>query len=68
MKIQLTIDGMTCGHCVARVRRLLEAQTGVQVHAVEVGSASFELAGADPQAALEALAKGGFPARMVPSP
>ena len=42
-KIHLAIEGMSCGHCVARVRRALEAVDGVQVSAVQVGSADVEL-------------------------
>ena len=41
--IRLTIEGMSCGHCVARVRRALENVEGVDVGSVEVGSAVAEL-------------------------
>lgn len=67
MKIELTIDGMTCGHCVARVRRALEQQPGVRVLSVEVGSASIEWTGASPQMAVDALAKVGFSAHVEPA-
>ena len=36
----LTIDGMSCGHCVAAVRSELEKLDGVNVEAVQVGSAT----------------------------
>ena len=36
----MTIAGMSCGHCIAAVRRSLEALPGVRVDAVSVGSAS----------------------------
>jgi len=39
----LTITGMSCGHCVARVKKTLEAQPGVEVHDVQVGSADITL-------------------------
>ena len=42
-KIHLAIEGMSCGHCVARVRRALEGIEGVRVSAVHVGSADVEL-------------------------
>ncbi len=35
----LTIDGMSCGHCVARVTKTLAALPGVTVDSVTVGSA-----------------------------
>lgn len=39
---QLTMDisGMTCGHCVAAVRRALDAVSGVTVDTVAIGSAT----------------------------
>jgi copper chaperone CopZ len=37
----LAIDGMSCGHCVAHVRKALAAMPGVQVDAVEIGSATI---------------------------
>ena len=68
MKIQLHIEGMTCGHCVARVRKLLEAQPDAHVLGVEVGSATLHLEGGEPTAALAALAQAGFPARVADRP
>jgi copper chaperone len=38
--VSLQITGMSCGHCVANVRRALDALDGVQVEQVGVGSAS----------------------------
>jgi copper chaperone len=38
--ITLQVDGMSCGHCVASVRRALDALDGVRVEQVEIGSAS----------------------------
>lgn len=35
----MTIQGMTCDHCVRGVRKALEELGGVQVEAVEIGSA-----------------------------
>ena len=42
-KIHLTIEGMSCGHCVGRVRRTLESIEGVQVTSVLIGSADVEI-------------------------
>jgi copper chaperone CopZ len=60
----LTITGMSCGHCVARVTKTLEAQPGVEVHNVTVGSADLTLP--DPTAlaaVIAALDEAGFAAR-----
>lgn len=37
--LKLRIDGMSCGHCVARVQKALSRLDGVDVRNVEVGSA-----------------------------
>lgn len=39
----LAITGMTCGHCVAAVRRALESVPGVAVRTVELGRAEIEV-------------------------
>jgi copper chaperone len=38
-KLSLSINGMSCGHCVARVTKALSGLDGVSVEHVEVGSA-----------------------------
>jgi copper chaperone CopZ len=45
-KIHLSIDGMSCGHCVSRVRTALAGVKGVRVEDVRVGAADVEF---DPQ-------------------
>jgi copper chaperone len=39
-RVKLRIEGMSCGHCVASVRRALEGIDGAQAERVDVGSAS----------------------------
>ena len=41
-RVNLTIEGMTCEHCVRAVRGRLEKTAGVKVGKVDVGSASIE--------------------------
>ena len=36
----LNIEGMTCGHCAAMVRKSLEMVRGVSVAEVQIGSAT----------------------------
>jgi copper chaperone CopZ len=60
----LTIEGMSCGHCVARVKKTLEAVAGVTVSDVQIGSA--RLAIQEPAVLAEvirALDDAGYPAR-----
>jgi copper chaperone CopZ len=39
--LTLKIDGMSCGHCVARVEKALKRLDGVNVNRVEVGAADI---------------------------
>ena len=41
-RVELTIEGMTCEHCVRAVRGRLERTPGVKVENVQVGSATLE--------------------------
>lgn len=40
-RLTLRIDGMTCEHCVAAVRRALESTPGVTVDRVVIGEATI---------------------------
>ncbi len=52
-RVRLTIEGMTCEHCVRAVKNRLADTPGVEVEQVEVGSAVIRL---DPGAtSLEAV-------------
>ena len=66
-KIHLAIEGMSCGHCVARVRRALQSVAGVQVTSVEVGSAVAEVdpARVKPEDLLRAVDDVGFVAEVA---
>jgi len=39
--LNLTITGMSCGHCVARVTKTLSAVDGLEVDAVRIGAAEL---------------------------
>ncbi len=41
-KLTLKIEGMSCGHCVKSVERVLAAAPGVKAGKVEVGRAEME--------------------------
>jgi len=61
-QLKLNITGMHCGACVRRVTAALEKVPGVQVKAVELGSAQLEYdpAVAAPEAIRAAVEKIGF--------
>ncbi len=50
-RVTLTIDGMTCGHCVSQVTTALNDVDGVKVEQVKVGAATVAF---DPSATSEA--------------
>jgi copper chaperone CopZ len=41
--MELTIRGMSCGHCVARVTKALASLPGVSVDRVEIGRATIQV-------------------------
>jgi copper chaperone CopZ len=65
-RIRLTISGMSCGHCVGRVKKTLTGLPGVEVRAVEIGRADIDV---DPTlqslaAVTTALGAAGYPAEV----
>jgi copper chaperone len=63
---KLSVSGMSCGHCVSRVKKTLSDVPGVQVTDVAVGEATVEF---DPTvqslaAVLAALDSAGYPAAV----
>ena len=60
--LNLEIDGMSCSHCVASVRKALEAVAGTTVERVDVGSASvaYDPAIASTQAIESAVRDAGY--------
>ena len=62
----LSIDGMTCGHCVQAVTKALSAVPGLKVKSVTVGSAVIETDdGWAAGKAVAALDEAGYPAKAV---
>jgi len=61
-QLNLIITGMHCGACVRRVTAALEKTRGVQIGAVEVGSARVEYdpSQAAPAAIMASIEKIGF--------
>ncbi|MCG6550881.1 MAG: cation transporter [Candidatus Magnetominusculus sp. LBB02] len=42
-EIKLAISGMSCQHCVGRVKKAIDAVSGVEMSTVEVGSAVVKI-------------------------
>ncbi len=66
--VQLTvdIDGMSCGHCVARVKQVTASAPDVKVDDVPVGNASLSCdpALSSPESIVGAVSKAGYPAHI----
>lgn len=66
MTIQLRLQGMSCGHCVAAVRRALETVPGVVVKDVQIGSATVDAASDNVIPAIKAAVDdAGYPAEVT---
>ena len=65
--LTLQIDGMSCGHCVARVQKALSKLDGVDIRNVEVGSAemSYDPSRVSPDKILEAVDAAGYEPRVA---
>lgn len=64
-RVSLTIDGMTCGHCVRAVDRALQSLPGVEVERVEVGSAvvAYDPAAVKPEQIEKVISEEGYEVR-----
>lgn len=61
-RVTLTIDGMTCGHCVGSVDRALKELAGVTVEQVRIGQAtvSYDPASASTDRIARAIEDEGY--------
>jgi len=66
---RLSIDGMSCGHCVAHVRKALAALPGVHVDDVAIGSATvhYDAGAATPEDIAKAVSSAGYTVRAQSS-
>ena len=58
----LTIEGMSCDHCVRAVRHALEEMPGVEVRDVRIGSAEigYDPATISPETIADAIEEEGY--------
>jgi copper chaperone len=69
MTYHLSLEHMSCDHCVRRVSKALGSVPGVRVGDVTVGSAIVDAADdAALAAALVAVAEAGYPAQVTSTP
>lgn len=66
-RLQIEIQGMSCGHCVGAVERALGELEGVSITSLAVGRAevAFDAAKADAPTILAAVTEAGYPARAA---
>ena len=59
---ELTIQGMTCGHCVMHVRKGLSTITNLEIESVDVGKARvlFDEGQVTPEALRNAVEEAGY--------
>ncbi len=64
-QVVLSIEGMSCGHCVGAVRRALEGVPGVEQVEVRLEEGRALIHGtADPEALVQAVREEGYEARL----
>ena len=66
-RVTLSIDGMSCGHCVGQVKSALLGVAGVTVENVSVGSAevAYDAAQVGPDAIAKAISEAGYDAKIA---
>lgn len=68
-QLRLSIDGMSCGHCVRAVSDALAKLPGVQVEQVSVGTASvaYDPGQTSPEHIIDAVGDEGYMAQRTDS-
>jgi len=66
-RLEMKIDGMSCGHCVGAVRKALQSLPGVEIGDVAIGSAqvSYDESRTSPEAITRAVEEEGYPVRKA---
>ncbi len=65
--LKLTIDGMSCGHCLNRVQKALGTVAGLEHTSVQIGQATLDYDPAQytPEAIADVVTKAGYRAQVV---
>lgn len=69
LETRLHIEGMSCGHCISRVRSTLQQIPGVEVLSLELGSAivRYDVSATSPDAIARTLTSDGYAATPQPA-
>lgn len=67
--LKLTIDGMSCGHCLNRVQKALATLPGIHIESVQIGQATlhYDPAQYAAEAIAEVVSKSGYKAQVIAS-
>ncbi|WP_456374354.1 heavy metal translocating P-type ATPase [Thiolapillus sp.] len=65
-KYVLKVEGMTCGHCAARVEKAALSVSGVSKAKVDLDAGSVDIEGGRPSRVIEAIQDAGYEARPLP--
>jgi len=68
IKVTLKVEGMTCGHCVGRVQKALDAAPGVINATVDLALGTAEIshgAETDPVKLAGIVSEAGYPAQAI---
>ena len=65
--LTLTITGMSCGHCVGQITKVLTRLNGVQVQSVKVGEAivNYDPRTIVPAEMIQTVNEAGYEAQLV---
>jgi len=62
---KISISGMSCGHCTARVEKLSLAVDGVTTINVDLEKAQAEVTGGLPSEVIQVISDAGYPAQII---
>jgi P-type Cu+ transporter len=65
IEYRISISGMTCPHCVARVKKTALAIEGVEAIEVNLESGTALVSGGKPHQVIEAISAKGYPAKPI---
>jgi copper chaperone CopZ len=68
-RLNLQIEGMSCGHCLNAVRQALSGAAGVRVESVQIGHAvvTYDAQVTGPSAIESLITDAGYSATAVPA-
>jgi Cu+-exporting ATPase len=65
LEYQLSIDGMTCQHCVGRALEAAKSVAGVSKVEISLENNSASITGGIPHQVIHAISEAGYPAKPL---